>query len=147
MNAHEAYEELMALRLYGELDAPEVQRLDEHLRDCAACRARADELGSSLGALAAPADDAGFSAAARARLERALARERRGAWRPASAALLGFAAGLLCALALVIASRASDAQPRGLPVASAPSSFARATPPPAAQDRGLGELLRTAQRR
>ena len=53
---HETYRELVALELYGELDAAETSRLQDHLRDCASCRDLRSELAGSLGVLRDRAD-------------------------------------------------------------------------------------------
>jgi hypothetical protein len=101
MSDHAPFHELLALRLYGELDPSESARLDAHLKVCGACRTFAGELEHGLGALALSAPEAAagadLPAGWRARLDAAV--------RPAPRArpLLVFAAGLaagLCAMAL-----------------------------------------------
>lgn len=146
MNTHESFEELLALRLYDELDPSENARLSAHLEECAACRARAVELETSLGRLRGESAEAQFTAAARTRLEAALSSERRARFRPLPAAVLGFAAGVLCALGLVLAARSGPEVLTQLHVAQPTTEFARATPPPKALDRGLAELLSARQR-
>jgi anti-sigma factor RsiW len=107
MNDHDAFRELSALRLYGEIDATERARLDAHLAACPACAAFARELDDGLGRLLHDhaADEVPPGWAAR------VAAEAHGeAWRrralPWIAAAAGFALGV-ATMALVPAGRAS----------------------------------------
>jgi hypothetical protein len=124
----ETTRELLALRLYDELERDEGARLDAHLADCAACRAKADELEQGLGRLAAASELAPLPAAPTPRFH---------GWQVAAA----FAAGLAVSWFLV----PSGALPKS---ASAPAaaSFRRADPPPPASGEGrlapLGAWLR-----
>lgn len=48
---HDAIQELLALKLYGETSAEENHEIDRHLLGCAQCRKLAAELEASLGSL------------------------------------------------------------------------------------------------
>lgn len=154
---HDEYRELLALRLYGELDPGEDLRLEEHLEHCPECRALDAELATGLGALRG--EDLselevdlpdGWSEALSAGLraepqQRAPALDRRTGWLFAAA---GFAAGLLCAAALFAGEGKRDTPaPPALPagdgqVAEAPrDAFHRDVPPPPARaSRQLAQL-------
>ncbi len=115
----ETNRELLALRLYGELEGDEGERVDAHLASCAACRATAAELERGLGLLrAAPPALESPDSWARARF--------RGHHLAAS-----FAAGLLVSWLLIAGLAARQATSEDLPPV-AESSFRRAAPPPAA---------------
>ena len=150
---HDDIHELLALRLYGELEAGDVSRVEAHLAECAACRTFAGELEHGLGRVAmASADD--LPGDWRARLEREVAASppaspARGVVAPQSFLLgtaLGLAAGLLVAWGLIVAMPSKDAAPQPTYVASngsadgAPVEVALATLPPKAQ--AGGELAR-----
>jgi anti-sigma factor RsiW len=51
MDTHDAFRELAALRLYGELDPAELARLERHLAQCEACAELARDLEAGLGRL------------------------------------------------------------------------------------------------
>jgi len=124
------YEELAALRLYGELEGDEEARLTAHLAGCASCRRTAHELERGLGRLRGPAPAPAAPPPRR--------------WLVPAAA---FAAGALCALAWSALAR-PDVEPAATPNAPAAEPvFARATPPPQARDRGLGAALASVARR
>jgi len=148
---HESFRELLALRLYGEIEPDERDRLDEHLDSCADCRTFARELEDGLGSLrASPAERASDDLPAdwRERLRRAssdhASSSRSLRWWSSIAA---FAAGILAAL---IVTRGGDAPaPRGDRAAtglvasndkagelSIYSRFHGATPPPLASTEG-----------
>jgi anti-sigma factor RsiW len=107
---HESYRELLALRLYGELDGADRALVDEHLKTCADCRALAGELESGLGALRAARIDRGadeIPADWRERLRRStIAASRSVRLSPFWSAAAAFAAGIL--LATVLAHRSND---------------------------------------
>jgi anti-sigma factor RsiW len=133
--SHDRYPELLALRLYGELDAAAAAELDAHLHACAACRRLERELGAGLGALApGPAADdlpAGWEERLRGRL--ADAPRGRGALLRLFAPAAAFAAGVLVTAAL------RPAPPRPGPTQAPPvaaAAFERESPPPPAPFRG-----------
>jgi len=140
--SHDRYPELLALRLYGELDAAAAAGLEAHLGECAACRRLERELGSGLGALvpASAADDlpASWQEGLRARLGGAP--RRRGALVGLLAPAAAFAAGLI----LMAALRPAQPQPAPTPVAVI-APFERESPPPPAPFRG--QLARWENRR
>jgi anti-sigma factor RsiW len=143
---HEPFQELLSLRLYGELDPAEERRLEEHLATCAACRAFGDELAGSLGALArsvARADD--LDLAWRTGLAAQVHGERsRRRLRTLATFAAGLAAGLLAMAALRSAPARTGRAPAAILAASPPFEL-RADPPPVATGRGqlarLGSLL------
>lgn len=146
MSDCEIWNERLALRMYGELDAGDFYELEAHLSACAGCRARERELAEGLGRLRDSAPREADDALARERLRRAPAREVRFRAPALSPALAGFAAGVLCALgltALLNPGTVPQETSRGEPA----PVFARATPPPAASDRGLGAVLANVARR
>lgn len=106
---HDALRELLALRLYDELDPAETTRLDAHLAECSACRAYDAELVAGLGSLRPVREDAALPADWRARLERSVEAAPRPAHRPHPAWTFaaGLAAGLL-AMALLRAEGGGD---------------------------------------
>ena len=124
------YEELAALRLYGELEGDEGPRLEAHLAGCARCRATAEGLRRGLGRLRGPTP--------------LVARRRPRAWLAPAAA---FAAGVSCALAWSALARPPASSGAPAPTAVVEPAFARATPPPQARDRGLGAVLAAVSRR
>lgn len=133
---HERFQELLALRLYGEVDAAERAELDAHLATCAACARAARELDAGLGTFV-PLARSGAPGDLAPRLARALAREESAArwsrWIPAAAS---FAAGALATWLVVRGGGAPDApHASGLP----PTTWERFhadTPPPAAASSG-----------
>ena len=97
MSDHAPFQELLALRLYGELDPADGPRLDAHLAGCAACRALAGELERVLGALVPlSAPDGDLPAGWRERLSAAAQHARPARARPWLAFAAGLAAGMLC---------------------------------------------------
>ena len=155
---HEAFREMLALRLYGELEPDEQARLDQHLRMCADCRSFASELESGLGSLRAVrverASDE-LPADWRERLRRSTIDEpRRARLSPWWSSAAAFAAGIL--VATILARRGGALAPRGEGSAgglvarndgarelSIYARFNGATPPPLASTEGqlarLGE--------
>jgi len=144
---HESYHELLALRLYGELDANDERRLARHLAECEECALFARDLEATLGAVKTaderlrrdelPADwDERLRAATRP--PRSL--------RPLVAFVAGLAAGLL------VTWTARPTPPPSVPVGEPstrvatssddePSFVARTAPPPRATTPGqLGQL-------
>lgn len=120
MSDHTPFRELLALRLYGELDPAETQRLDAHLAACAACRAFGGELARGLGALAPSAAEAAggdLPAGWRERLDAAV--------RPAprTRTLLAFAAGLAAGIVAMTLARGAPPAPPSEP--AAPSATVR----------------------
>lgn len=148
---HETFRELLALRLYDELEAAESAALDAHLAGCAACRTFALELQAGLGRApqGTAADDlpAGWSEALRARIGARPSAPRPATRRPA---LLAFASGLAAGL-LVMAGWRARGEPSATPArppAAVETAFARATPPPLASGRGpLAQLAALERRR
>jgi len=126
---HEWMRELIALRLYGEVE--ERDRLEEHLEGCADCRRFAQELESGLGTLAraslatarAPRDD-GLPADWTARLREATRPPPRAPWlRPWWTAVAGFAAGVVAAA--VIDRGSLGGTPSGPPPEAAATTWER----------------------
>jgi anti-sigma factor RsiW len=159
------YRELLALRLYDELDDGERRRLEGHLARCPACRAAEVELRAGLGRLIVDAAPAELPADWAERLHEEVATaegsaaivHRPGWWRlagerpVAAAAVVGFAAGVLFAWLVATGGAApagvEDRLDRGAEVASA-SGFRRADPPPlAARGGGLTPLATWLQQR
>ena len=97
MNRHERFHELLALRLYGELEPREAGVLEGHLADCPDCAAYAEELEGSLGRLAAAADGPPPELEAMPRFG-----EPKGPLMVRPGQLLSFVAGLAAGLALVL---------------------------------------------
>ena len=150
---HETHREMLALRLYGELDVEDAVRLDAHLEECADCRAFAAELDAGLGALAGevpvsvdgwlPADwDDRLETAVRATIPPR-------AWWPRVGPWVGFAAGILFMWLLQGVEPVKGTMPDDpraeQPAQAAPPTFERATPPPRA--RSSGTLARLARHR
>ncbi len=151
MSDHDLIRETLALDLYGEADAGDVRLAEEHLHECADCRAFRAALRSGLGVLAPPPlpSDPDLPALLEARLRqdaRIASRPRRLVW---IASAGSFAAGILLTLALrtvpsLDGERLSGAAPPSGPSATTPSApdFTRATPPPRSTSRGLFGQLR-----
>ncbi len=141
---HEEYRELCALKLYGELDPPEAQRLADHLADCAECSRFATELESGLGQLAGvPASD-DLPSGWRERLVSSGAGSRRSRAQLARAHLWVAAASFIAGatLAWTVARVPASPDRRGEPPeAASPVEFARADPPPPARDLGTGAAI------
>jgi len=134
---HDVFQELLCLRLYGELDADDGARLDAHLGACAACRSFALELEGSLGELARrPAEPDALPAEWAVR--RAALRPRSRRWIPWVAFVAGLAAGIACAFLL---RSPAPARPGAAPLQVAELDSAipfapRAEPPPPSACRG-----------
>ena len=94
MTTHEPFRELLALRLYDELDQFEGARLDAHLEDCAACREFAAALGEGLGVVVPVTAGPDLPEGWRERLEEVTHPAAPSLVRP----LLTFAAGLAAGL-------------------------------------------------
>lgn len=144
---HESFRELIALRLYGEIDADERTKLERHLESCAECRRFVVEIESGLGAVAR-----GSSGRIANELPpdwserlREATREQRRPTRihPWWTAVAGFAAGVIAAAILGHGTESISIVER------APTTWDRfhnETPPPLATTEGrlahLGEYLR-----
>ncbi|MCZ6597699.1 MAG: zf-HC2 domain-containing protein [Planctomycetota bacterium] len=117
---HEGFRELLALRLYDELDGRESELLDEHLRGCAACADFARELESGLGALRKAVREDLPADWDRSLRESVAPRTRRTEpWRT----VVVFAAGLAAGLALMAVLRGSGSAAPGAPMSpGAPES-------------------------
>ena len=150
MSDHATFRELLALRLYGELDPADGPRLDAHLAGCAACRALAGELVRDLGALVPlSAPDGDLPAGWRERLSAAARPAPAPRARPWLAFAAGLAAGLLCmALAQDLGpaarSGASGANPAVRTATNAPAEPAALpaleSAPPRAPEHGFAGL-------
>ena len=152
---HDEYRELMALQLYGELDAAELERLRAHVAECADCAQYEHELGAGLGAVQATADgrdDDALPVDWQQRLAEATAPRRRVGAR----ALLTFAAGLAAGLlVMTINPRAPDADEVTPEIALSGFTTNRPDgdlpglptgPPPRASGRGTYGMLASALR-
>ena len=144
---HETYHELLALRLYGELDADEQERLARHLAECEDCARFARDLEATLGAVKTAEESLRRDELPANWDERLCAATRpRRSLRP----LATFAAGLAAGLLVTWATRpgpppAAPAGDPGIRVVSnsgdARSFVARTDPPPRATTPGqLGQL-------
>ncbi len=152
---HEEFRELMALQLYGELDAAELERLRAHVAACADCAAYEHELGAGLGtvmAAAAERDDGALPEDWQERLNETTAPRRRAV----GGALLTFAAGLAAGL-LVMTFNPNAPDPVDVTPEVATSGFATnrpddalpeipSGPPPPATGRGKYGMLALALR-
>ena len=146
---HESMRELIALRLYGEIDAGERERLERHLGTCAECRAYASEIEAGLGALAGGTHEAlELPGDWPERLREATREARRRAPIPVWwAAVASFAAGVLAAAMIGRGGTdgpASAPQPGRIPTTW--ERFHGEAPPPLATSEGqlarLGGYLR-----
>ena len=135
---HDVFQELLCLRLYGELDAEGDARLDAHLSTCAACRSFALELEGGELARRRPAEPDALPAewAVRRRALRAHARPPR--WIPWLTFAAGLAAGIACAFLLRSpASARPGAAPLQVAELDGQAPFVpRAEPPPPSASRG-----------
>ncbi len=137
MKSHDEFRELAALRVYGELDASERERLERHLSACADCSTLARDLEAGLGRLvpAERRDDlphtwrAGLDAAIVAEPPRARLPSR--LWIAAASFVLG--ATLAWSLASSMEHSGRTTSDRAAAPAE-PSAFERATPPPRARE-------------
>ena len=123
--------ELLALRLYGELDPAEERALATRVAESSALQAYAAELEAGLGAVLRAPRPADLPAGWHERLRAEIAAEPSG--RPWLGALVGFAAGVLVT-ALLLAPDAPTER-REVP------AFRRAEPPPPAATRGAASQL------
>jgi len=152
MTRHDEIRELLALRLYGELDAEGHEQVARHLPGCEACTAFASELERGLGRLAARPDDAfdelpaGWreSVAIAALAERPARRSRLfPGWQLAA----GFLLGLLTAWALLRAAPPADPRDTSVVQQPAPRAGAAATSDVPRSTGGPGPLARLAAQR
>jgi len=137
MNSHDGFRELAALRVYGELDASERERLEHHLGECAACSALARDLEAGLGRLVPAERRDDLPSTWRVDLEAAIAAAPARASLPSRwwIAAAGFVIG--STLAWSVAARMERSGRPASDRASAaaePSVFERASPPPRARD-------------
>ena len=149
MNSHDEFRELAALRVWGELDASERDRLERHVSACAPCAELARELEAGLGRLVPVERCDDLPSGWRAGLEAAIVAEPPWA-RPPSR--LRVAAASFLVGAAVAGSIASAVQRGGgstadrASAAAEPALFERSTPPPRARDGAsmppLAELYR-----
>jgi anti-sigma factor RsiW len=139
---HETFHELIALRLYDEIDASDRSRLEAHLEICAACRVFAAEIEQGLGAVArAQRTEADLPADWTERMRRAtLASPPLRRLTPWWTAVAGFAAGVIATIAI---ARGPAQAPANVATISTWERFHRDAPPPAATTEGpfarLGE--------
>jgi len=120
---HAEYEELLALELYGELDADERRRLEAHSEQCTRCQALRARLEAGLGGLRVQTSELEPLPLASAK--------RRGPLHKLALPAASFAAGVLVTLGLL-----SERTPEPAPRAVETITFARATSPPPANARG-----------
>jgi predicted anti-sigma-YlaC factor YlaD len=133
---HEQIRELLALRLYGEIEPDEERALVEHLRECRECARFARELEQGLGRTRELRETADLPAGWDASLADATARLRRRSWmREALLVGSGLAAGVLAMLAWSAFSSPRATVPSiasSYPDAPAFLRFQHDTPPPLA---------------
>ncbi|MEM7309219.1 MAG: zf-HC2 domain-containing protein [Planctomycetota bacterium] len=148
MKNHEPFRELLALRLYGELDDAEARALAAHLAGCDACARFADELEHGLGA--APRGETGAAELPdgwRERLDDAIRPAAASRWRWAAPFAAGLAAGVLLMGLRPEPEREQRASGSSLVTnaGAGPELVLRPGPPPPASGRGtyarLGDLL------
>ena len=142
MNSHDEFRELAALRVYGELDASERERVERHLSACAECSALARDLDAGLGRLVPPRPRDDLPLGWRADLEAAIVagREPKLPSVPASTLWVAAASFLLgAAFAWMLASESAEGphlqgveSDTATTASSAP--FERSTPPPRARE-------------
>jgi anti-sigma factor RsiW len=154
---HDDIRQLLALRLYGEIDDAQRERVESHVAGCDDCRTFADELERGLGAVHAGRveDDGAWIDALQRSIERdeigrSIEREepvrRISPWWVAAA---GFAAGLLAFWLATRAGASHEIVPReeqtAQRVLSPYEHFLGDTPPPRSDSSGgltrLGEYL------
>ncbi|MAG54748.1 MAG: hypothetical protein CMJ83_00500 [Planctomycetes bacterium] len=142
---HDRYQELLALRLYDELDDADARALHAHLADCADCRTFENDLASGLGVLATatrPPPDLpeGWTAALEDRIDREPAPMLRPTtWVTAAAS---FAAGIV--LTLLLRGDPATEPRRPEPGETSPaeaSSFERSALPAASPTQGRFTVL------
>jgi anti-sigma factor RsiW len=144
---HEEFRELIALRLYGEIDGEERARLERHLGSCETCARFASEIEAGLGAL-----PRGMRSRAGVELPPDWTESLREATRevrvgrgvaPWWTAVAGFAAGVI-ATAVIVRGPALPAPPQA--ALSTWDRFHREEPPPLATTEGqlarLSEYLK-----
>ena len=133
---HEQIRELLALRLYGEIDSEEEQRILEHLRECRACASFARELEQGLGRVRDLHSSAELPLEWDTHLADTTAALHRASWaRSALLVCAGLAAGVLLMLARGSFSRSHAVAPlvaNANPDAPAFLRFQGNTPPPLA---------------
>ena len=134
---HEAYEELLALRLYDELDDHELRDLEAHLEGCSSCRKLSEELNRGLGAVPRSVED--LPDGWRENLEHRIRSTERGRRTPVLAFAAGLAAGILAVFFVPRGNGPNVEEPPR-------SAFVRATPPPPAAVRGPFVRLGNRQR-
>ena len=144
---HEPFRELIALRLYEEIDEVERTRLERHLAVCADCSRYASEIESGLGGIARGASssaDLDLPADWTQRLREATQETAvRGHFLPWWAAAASFAAGVI---ATAVIARGPSAPAPARESTSTWDQFHREEPPPLASTEGqlarLSEYLR-----
>lgn len=140
---HERYKELLALRLYDELNGDETGELDTHLEGCDGCRAYERELAGGLGSTMPPAAadlPEGWSDALRALVHDTPAPAT--PLRPWLVAAGSFAAGVALTLAIARGDGPSRETPHEQSTEVAPTTpFERSAPPTPAASSGRFTLL------
>ena len=139
MDTHDAFRELAALRLYGELDPAELERLERHLAQCEACAELARDLESGLGRLALTAADGDLPKDWSRRLEAAIVAP---STLPAltfstlRVAAASFLTGALVAWTLATGhpERSGSTGESSAPTSPTRTAFERSTPPPLARE-------------
>lgn len=140
MDLHEEFRELAALRLYGELDAAELERLERHLAQCSVCSALARELEGGLARLVPAAVGNDLPSGWKHGLEAALvaggepppnAVPRSTLWTAAASFLVG--AGVAWSVAEKRTDPAVGPQ-RQVATTASEAAFERSSPPPRARD-------------
>lgn len=137
MKTHDEFRELAALRVYGELDESERERLERHLSSCAECSVLARDLEAGLGRLVPAQRGDNLPSSWRAGLEAAIVAEPPRVRLPSRWWIAAASFVLGSTLAWSLASSMEHSGPPGSDGAAAaaePSAFERATPPPRARE-------------
>ena len=104
MSVHEQFADDLALYALGTLPAPDRQKLESHLQDCAACRTELQQLRGDMALMALAASGPVPPQRSRQRLLQAIAREPRHAPAARAAAPRWFAIPAFAALAFAVVS-------------------------------------------